>query len=173
MTKVFYFLMVSLFFTTFQVLEVEAQRGDSRGDGDVRDSRGREDVRDSRGREDVRDSRGREDVRDSRGREEVRDPVRDPRGDSGRATERDRDARYGKDTRTPARDTRTPARDTRTPARDTRTPEKDTRVAAPSKDTRGGGLSKRERVEACKKQYGKKKKNKAAKKACIEAAKGK
>jgi hypothetical protein len=33
-------------------------------------------------------------------------------------------------------------------------------------------LSKSEMVAACKKQYGKKKKNKAAKQACIAAAKG-
>ena len=49
---------------------------------------------------------------------------------------------------------------------------RDPRVAAPSENTRGGGLSKREMVQACKKQYGKKKKNKAAKLACIAAAKG-
>ena len=48
----------------------------------------------------------------------------------------------------------------------------DPRGAASSVDTRGGGLSKSEMVAACKKQYGKKKKNKAAKQACIAAAKG-
>ena len=49
---------------------------------------------------------------------------------------------------------------------------RDPRAAAPSEDTRGGGLSVREMIQACKKQYGKKKKNKAAKQACIAAAKG-
>ena len=45
--------------------------------------------------------------------------------------------------------------------------------AAPAADPRAGGnsLSKSERVQACKKQYGKGRKNKAAKQACIEAAK--
>jgi hypothetical protein len=62
------------------------------------------------------------------------------------------------------------------PPLDTRDPRggdvRDPRAAAPSEDTRGGGLSKREMIQACKKQYGKKKKNKAAKQACIAAAKG-
>ena len=62
--------------------------------------------------------------------------------------------------------------DTRDPRDMGRPPARDPRAAAPREDTRGGGLSKRERVEACKKQYGKKKKNKAAKRACIAAAKG-
>ena len=106
----------------------------------------------------------------------------DRRGD-GRVTDEERDARYRdggapardtrvrEDTRPPARDTRRAPVDTRV-REDTRPPARDTRVEAPSEDTRGGGLSKRERVEACKKQYGKKKKNKAAKKACIAAARG-
>ena len=63
--------------------------------------------------------------------------------------------------------------DTRDPRRgDTRVDTRDPRGAAPRVDTRGGGLSKREMVQACKKQYGKKKKNKAAKQACVAAAKG-
>ena len=103
MNKILYFLMAGLFFTTFQVLEVEAQRGDP------------------------------------------------DRGDGGRATDRELDARYGTDRDAPV----------------------DTRVAAPSEDTRGGGLSKSEMIQECKKTYGKKKKNKAAKQACIAAAKGK
>ena len=78
-------------------------------------------------------------------------------------TDAERDARY--------RDGGAPARDTRV-REDTRPPARDTRVAAPSEDTRGGGLSKSEMVAACKKQYGKKKKNKKAKQACIAAAKG-
>ena len=109
MYKLFSFLMLGLSLIAFQVVEVEAQRGDSRG-GDVRDSRGG----------DTRDPRGGGDVR--------------------------RDPRSGGDTRDP-------------------------RGAASSVDNRGGGLSKKERVEACKKQYGKKKKNKKAKQACIAAAK--
>ena len=91
---IFYFLMVGLSLIVFQVVDVEAQRGDPRVD------------------------------------------TRDPRGGDPRV--------------------------------DTRDP----RGGDPRVDTRGGGLSKREMVQACKKQYGKKKKNKAAKQACIAAAKG-
>ena len=97
MNKFFYFLMVGLSLIVFQVVEVEAQRGDPRGAHPA--------------------------PRDTR----VAAPKVDTRGPSG---------------------------------------------AASSVDTRGGGLSKSEMVAACKKQYGKKKKNKAAKQACIAAAKG-
>ena len=140
MTKVFYFLMVSLFFTTFQVLEVEAQRGDSRGDG----------------------GRATDAERDARYGTDRGAPV-DTRGDGGRATDAELDARYGTDRDAPV--------DTRV-REDTPPAPVDTRVAAPSEDTRGGGLSKSEMIQECKKTYGKKPKNKAAKQACIAAAKG-
>ena len=52
MRRYIYFLMVGMFFTTFLVLEVEAQREDPRG-GDPR-----VDTRDTRGPGDVRDPRG-------------------------------------------------------------------------------------------------------------------
>ena len=80
----------------------------------------------------------------------------------------------GGDPRLDTRDPRggDPRLDTRDPRGAHPAPHKDTRIAAPSEDTRGGGLSKKEMVQACKKQYGKKKKNKAAKLACIAAAKG-
>ena len=152
MKKDIYFLMLSFLFTGFYIVDVEAQRGDPRG-GDTRDPRGGGDVRkDPRG--------GGGDVRDPRG---AANPPRrgDPRLDT-------RDPRGGGDVRDPRR---APV-DTRV-REDTRTPARDTRGAASSVDKRGGGLSKKERVEACKKQYGKKKKNKAAKQACIKAAKGK
>ncbi len=87
----------------------------------------------------------------------------DPRVDT-------RDSRGGD----PRVDTRDPRGEH--PPLDTRDPRggdvRDPRAAAPSEDTIGGGLSKREMIQACKKQYGKKKKNKAAKQACIAAAKG-
>ena len=100
MRKLFSFLIVGLFLTAFQVVEVEAQRGDSVDD---RDPRVREEV-------DTRDTRVREEV-------ETRD----------------------------------------TPVED-------------NVETRG--LSKKEMIQECKKTYGKKPKNKAAKQACIAAAKG-
>jgi hypothetical protein len=124
MSKLLYFIMVGLFFTTFQVSEVEAQRGDPR-DGDTR-----VDTRDPRsGGGDVRDSRsGGGDVRDPRsGGGDVRDPR------SGGGDVRDPRVREEVETR---------------------------------------GLSKREMVQECKKKYGKKRKNKAAKQACIAAARG-
>ena len=180
MNKLFYFLIVGLSLIAFQVVEVEAQRGDPGVSRDTRDM-GRPPARDTRdmGRPPARDTRdmGRPPARDPRG--PANPPVR--RGD-GRVTDAERDARY-RDGGAPARDTRDmgrpPARDPRrapvdTRVReDTRTPARDTRGAASSVDKRGGGLSKKEMVEACKKQYGKKKKNKAAKQACIKAAKGK
>ena len=61
MRRYIYFLMVGVFFTTFLVLEVEAQREDPRGGDprvDTRDTRGPGDVRDTRGPGDVRDPRG-------------------------------------------------------------------------------------------------------------------
>ena len=178
----FFILGLALF--AFQVVEVEAQRGDPRGRGDVRGEgrdAGRDAGRDVRGegRDSGRDMRGegRDSGRDMRGegRDSGRDPragrlpARDPRGPAnpparrgdGRVTDAERDARY--------RDTRPPARDTRV-REDTRTPAKDSRGAA-SADPRGAYLSKQEKVKACKKQYGKGRKNKAAKQACIEAAK--
>ena len=195
MNKLFY-LFLGLSLVAFQVVEVEAQRDgrdrvappDRGRSGEVSRDSGR-DVR-GEGRDSGRDVRGTPDRRPDRGR--VSDAERDARyrdggpparrGD-GRVTDRERDARYRdggapardtrvrEDTRPPARDTRRAPVDTRV-REDTRPPARDTRVEAPSEDTRGGGLSKRERVEACKKQYGKKKKNKAAKQACIAAAKG-
>ena len=121
--------MVGLFLTAFQVVEVEAQRGDSVDD---RDPRGRDSV-------DTRDPRAAP-PRDTRVREEV--DTRDPR--SGDGVPRDTRVREEVETRD-------------TPVED-------------NVETRG--LSKREMIQECKKTYGKKRKNKAAKQACIAAAKG-
>jgi hypothetical protein len=68
-------------------------------------------------------------------------------------------------------------RDSRGGQGDARVDTRDSRGGDPRVDTRdpragGNSLSKSERVQACKKQYGKKRKNKAAKQACIAAAKG-
>ena len=129
MRKLFSFLIVGLFLTAFQVVEVEAQRGDSVDD---RDPRGRDSV-------DTRDPRAAP-PRDTRVREEV--DTRDPR--SGDGVPRDTRVREEVETRD-------------TPVED-------------KVETRG--LSKREMVQECKKKYGKKRKNKAAKQACIAAARG-
>ena len=102
--------MVGLFLTAFQVVEVEAQRGNSVDD---RDPRVREEV-------DTRDPRSGDGVpRDTRVREEV-----------------------------------------------------ETRDTPVEEDVETRGLSKKEMIQECKKTYGKKPKNKAAKQACIAAAKG-
>ena len=129
MRKLFSFLIVGLFLTAFQVVEVEAQRGDSVDD---RDPRGRDSV-------DTRDPRAAP-PRDTRVREEV--DTRDPR--SGDGVPRDTRVREEVETRD-------------TPVED-------------NVETRG--LSKKEMIQECKKTYGKKPKNKAAKQACIAAAKG-
>ena len=162
--------MIGLLFAAIQVAEVEAQRGDPGVSRDTRDM-GRPPARDTRdmGRPPARDPRGPANPPVRRGDGRVTDAERDARYRDGGAPERD--TRVREDTRPPARDTRRAPVDTRV-REDARPPARDTRVEAPSEDTRGGGLSKRERVEACKKQYGKKKKNKAAKRACIAAAKG-
>jgi hypothetical protein len=174
MNKILYFLMAGLFFTTFQVLEVEAQRGDpDRGDGgratdrelDARYGTDRDAPVDTRG-DGARATDAELDARYGTDRDA---PV-DTRGDGARATDAELDARYGTDRDAPV-DTRPAPVDTRV-REDTPPAPVDTRVAAPSEDTRGGGLSKREMIQECKKTYGKKKKNKAAKQACIEAAKG-
>jgi hypothetical protein len=59
---------------------------------------------------------------------------------------------------------------------DTRDPrgreEVDTRDTPVEEDVETRGLSKKEMIQECKKTYGKKPKNKAAKQACIAAAKG-
>jgi hypothetical protein len=179
MNKIFYFLMVGLFLTAFQVVEVEAQRGDS---VDTRDTRG-DDGRATDAELDARygtDRGAPVDTRGDGGRATDAEldarygtdrgaPV-DTRGDGGRATDAELDARYGTDRGAPV-DTRPAPVDTRV-REDTPPAPVDTRVAAPSEDTRGGGLSKSEMIQECKKTYGKKKKNKAAKQACIAAAKG-
>ena len=123
MRKLFSFLMVGLFLTAFQVVEVEAQRGDS---VDTRDPRAAP----------PRDTRAAP-PRDPRAA-----PPRDPR--SGDGVPRDTHVREEVETRD-------------TPVED-------------NVETRG--LSKREMIQECKKTYGKKRKNKAAKQACIAAAKG-
>ena len=137
MRKLFSFLIVGLFLTAFQVVEVEAQRGDSVDD---RDPRGRDsvDTRDPRAAP-PRDPRAAQ-PRDPRVREEVE--TRDPR--SGDGVPRDTCVREEVETRD-------------TPVED-------------NVETRG--LSKKEMIQECKKKYGKKRKNKAAKQACIAAAKG-
>ena len=89
MRKLFSFLIIGLFLTAFQIVEVDAQRGDSVDD------------------------------RDPRSREEV-----------------------------------------------------DTRDTPVEEDVETRGLSTKEMIQECKKTYGKKKKNKEAKLACIAAAKG-
>ena len=100
MRKLFSFLIIGLFLTAFQIVEVDAQRGDSVDDRDPS----------------VRDS---VDDRDPRSREEV-----------------------------------------------------DTRDTPVEEDVETRGLSTKEMIQECKKTYGKKKKNKEAKLACIAAAKG-
>ena len=145
MNKILYFLMAGLFFTTFQVVEVEAQRGDP-----------------DRGAPD----RGAPD-----------------RGDDGRATDRELDARYGTDRGAPdSVDTRDPRVREEVPIdprsgdgvpRDTRVREEvEARDTPVEEDVETRGLSTKEMIQECKKTYGKKKKNKEAKLACIAAAKG-
>jgi hypothetical protein len=107
--------MVGLFLTAFQVVAVEAERGDTR------DTRGGDRV-------DTRDTRV---------------APRDPRGGDSVVVPRDTRVRASVDTRAPVEQ---------------------------KVETRG--LSQSEMIQECKKTYGKKRKNKAAKQACIAAAKG-
>ena len=93
-------------------------------------------------------------------------------------TDEERDARY-RDGGAPARDTRVREEVPRDPRsgdgvpRDTRVREeveaRDTRVR---EEVEASGPSTKEMIAECKKTYGKKKKNREAKRACIEAAKG-
>ena len=85
-----------------------------------------------------------------------------------------RDTRGGDRDRVDTRDTRVVPRDPRAaPPRDTRVREEvETRDTPVEDKVETRGLSKREMVQECKKKYGKKRKNKAAKQACIAAAKG-
>ena len=115
------------------------------------------------------DPRGgdRVDTRDPRGgdRVETRDPRGAPPRDPRAAPPRDTRVREEVDTRDPRSGDGVP--------RDTRVREEvETRDTPVEDNVETRGLSKREMIQECKKTYGKKRKNKAAKQACIAAAKG-